>query len=209
MAEISHVVFDVDGTLADSRDSALLSLQQVVRELTGIEPPLSELQFSTGIPGEKALGQLGLYSPEALARWTELAGGLRHTITVFPGIFETLEALRGEGFELGIVSSRARGEYASEITPLGLDPYFPVRILVEDTALHKPDPEPMREYLRRTGAKPEETLYVGDTSYDMDCALGAGVGFAFAAWGAGQMLDGASHVLRRPEDLLSLVRLAG
>ena len=208
MAGITHVVFDVDGTLADSRDSALLSLQQVVRELTGTEPPLSELLFSTGIPGEKALERLGLYSPEALARWTELAGGLRHTITVFPGIFETLKTLRGEGFELGIVSSRARGEYASEITPLGLDPYFPIRILVEDTALHKPDPEPMLEYLRQTGARPNETLYVGDTSYDMDCAFGAGVDFAFAAWGAGQMLDGAPHVLQRPEDLILLIRQA-
>ena len=131
MLRFTHVVFDVDGTLVDSRMSALGSLQQVVGEYTGMVPPLEDLYFSTGIPGENALRQLGITDPAALVRWRELAGKLAYQITVFPGIVETLERLQGLGCALGIVSSRERGEYADEVTPLGLDPFFPVRILVE------------------------------------------------------------------------------
>lgn len=206
MLRFSHVVFDVDGTLVDSRMSALGSLQQVVGEYTGMVPPLEDLYFSTGIPGENALRQLGITDPAALVRWRELAGKLAYQITVFPGIVETLERLQDLGCALGIVSSRERGEYADEVTPLGLDPFFPVRILVEDTERHKPEPEPMLEYLRRTEAAPSETLYVGDTIYDMQCARSAGVDFVFATWGAGQAFSGAPHMLWQPDEIIPLVQ---
>lgn len=206
MLRFSHVVFDVDGTLVDSRMSALGSLQQVVGEYTGMVPPLEDLYFSTGIPGENALRQLGITDPAALVRWRELAGKLAYQITVFPGIVETLERLQDLGCALGIVSSRERGEYADEVTPLGLDPFFPVRILVEDTERHKPEPEPMLEYLRRTEVAPSETLYVGDTIYDMQCARSAGVDFVFATWGAGQAFSGAPHMLWQPDEIIPLVQ---
>ena len=206
MLKFTHVVFDVDGTLVDSRMSALGSLQQVVGEYTGTVPAIEDLYFSTGIPGENALRQLGITDPAALVRWRELAGKLADRIAVFPGIVETLERLQRLGCTLGIVSSRERGEYADEVTPLGLDPFFPVRILVEDTEQHKPEPEPMLEYLRRTGASAGEALYVGDTIYDMRCALGAGVDFALASWGAAQPVENAPHILQEPGDLESLVR---
>lgn len=206
MLRFTHVVFDVDGTLVDSRMSALGSLQQVVGEYTGMVPPLEDLYFSTGIPGENALRQLGITDPTALARWRELAGKLAYQITVFPGIVETLERLQDLGCALGIVSSRERGEYADEVTPLGLDPFFPVRVLVEDTERHKPEPEPMLEYLRRTEASPGETLYVGDTIYDMQCARAAGVDFAFATWGAGQAFSGAPHMLWQPDEIIPLAQ---
>ena len=47
----------------------------------------------------------------------------------------------------------------------------------------KPEPGPLLKYMERTGAKPSEVLYVGDTVYDMQCARGAGVDFALARWG--------------------------
>ena len=207
MLKYTHVVFDVDGTLVDSRMSALGSLQQVVGEYTGMIPPIEDLYFSTGIPGENALRQLCITDPAALVRWRELAGKLADRITIFPGIVKTLDLLQSLGCNLGIVSSRERGEYADEVTPLGLDPYFPVRILVEDTEQHKPEPEPMLEYLRRTGAAAEETLYVGDTIYDMKCALSASVDFALASWGAAQPVEDAPHVLQKAEDLAALVQI--
>ena len=56
-------------------------------------------------------------------------------------------------------------------------------ICADDTAEHKPEPGPLLKYMERTGAKPSEVLYVGDTVYDMQCARGAGVDFALARWG--------------------------
>jgi phosphoglycolate phosphatase-like HAD superfamily hydrolase len=72
----------------------------------------------------------------------------------------------------------------------------------------KPAPDPLLEIVRRAGARKEECLYVGDTVFDMRCAGGAGVDFAFAVWGLlfGEP-EGVQSVrkLVRPADLLDLV----
>lgn len=204
MAAFKHIVFDVDGTLIDSAESALRSLQQLVEEMTGAVPERDKLRFSMGLAGKVTLERLGIYSAEALDRWAELSGALADTITVYPGVREALERLRAAGAELGIVSSRNHGEYRDEVAPLGLDGFFGIKVLVEDTAEHKPTPAPILEYLRRAGIPASEALYVGDTDYDRQCAQRAGVAFAFATWGAANPVEGADFVLETPTDVLAV-----
>lgn len=204
MAAFKHIVFDVDGTLIDSAESALRSLQQLVEEMTGAVPERDELRFSMGLAGKVTLERLGIYSAEALDRWAELSGALADTITVYPGVREALEQLHAAGAKLGIVSSRNHGEYRDEVAPLGLDGFFGIKVLVEDTAEHKPTPAPMLEYLRRAGIPASEALYVGDTDYDRQCAQRAGVAFAFATWGAANPVEGADFVLETPADVLAV-----
>lgn len=204
MKQFDHVVFDVDGTLADTEESVLSSLAQIVQEETGKTLPRNELEFALGIPGKDALEKLGIYSQATLDRWCHVAASLKNTISVFPGLLEVIAKLADSGCNLGIVSSRARDEYAEEIAPLGFDTYFEHIILVEDTTEHKPAPAPMLEYLRRTGANPNNVIYVGDTVYDEQCATSAGVNFARAAWGSHQDIPNATYNLKTPNDLLAL-----
>lgn len=150
MKHFDHIVFDVDGTLADTEESVLSSLVQIVQEETGKTLPRHELDFALGIPGKDALEKLGIYSQATLDRWCQVAASFKSTISVFPGLLEVIATLADNGCKLGIVSSRARDEYAEEIAPLGFDKYFEHIILVEDTTEHKPAPAPMLEYLRRT-----------------------------------------------------------
>ena len=203
MKQFDHVVFDVDGTLADTEESVLSSLAQIVQEETGKTLPRNELEFALGIPGKDALVKLGIYSQATLDRWCHVAASFKSTISVFPGLLEVIAKLIDTGCHLGIVSSRARDEYAEEIAPLGFDRYFEHIILVEDTTEHKPAPEPMLEYLRRTGANPDSVIYVGDTVYDEQCATAAGVSFARAAWGSHQEIPNATYNLETPNDLLT------
>lgn len=204
MKQFDHVVFDVDGTLADTEESVLSSLAQIVQEETGKTLPQNELEFALGIPGKDALEKLGIYSQATLDRWCHVAASYKSTISVFPGLLEVIAKLADSGCNLGIVSSRARDEYAEEIAPLGFDRYFEHIILVEDTTEHKPAPAPMLEYLRRTGANPNSVIYVGDTIYDEQCATSAGVNFARAAWGSHQDIPNATYNLKTPNDLLTL-----
>ena len=154
MKHFDHIVFDVDGTLADTEESVLSSLVQIVQEETSKTLPRHELDFALGIPGKDALEKLGIYSQATLDRWCQVAASFKSTISVFPGLLEVIATLADSGCKLGIVSSRARDEYTKEIAPLGFDKYFEHIILVEDTIEHKPAPAPMLEYLRRTGANP-------------------------------------------------------
>lgn len=118
MKHFDHIVFDVDGTLADTEESVLSSLVQIVQEETSKTLPRHELDFALGIPGKDALEKLGIYSQATLDRWCQVAASFKSTISVFPGLLEVIATLADSGCKLGIVSSRARDEYAKEIAPL-------------------------------------------------------------------------------------------
>ena len=66
MKYFDYIVFDVDGTLADTEESVLSSLGQIIQEETGKTLPRHELEFALGIPGKNALEKLGVYSQATL-----------------------------------------------------------------------------------------------------------------------------------------------
>ena len=152
-----HVIFDIDGTLLDSEESVLLSLQETVLMKKGKHMETEELKFALGIPSEAALRRLG-FAEEELAEtvqfWGTLTPSYHKYMRIFPGIRETLTALKEKGIRLGIVTSRNRPEYEKDFLPFGLEPFFDTVICADDTIRHKPDGEPVREYLRRQKAQP-------------------------------------------------------
>lgn len=173
-----HFIFDVDGTLVDSEESVLASMQEMLELRTGKRVEKKELSFALGIPGEDALRRLHFPESEleeAMEQWLGLTSKYRKLIHVFPGIRETLAGLRRRGCRLGIVTSRTREEYETDVAPFGLSEYFDTIVCADDTQGHKPQGAPVREYLRRMKADPEEAVYIGDTVYDMLCAQDAGV----------------------------------
>ena len=186
MKTYKHLVFDIDGTIIDSAKINMLSLQETVKELRGDVMPLEDLYFSFGIPGVRAMEILGFPEPEkAVQVWIRnySACAERLGMPLFPGMREILERLRAKGASLGIITSKLREEYDEHFEKQGLLELFPWVVTASDTPKGKPYPDPMLEYLRRTGAAPEEVLYFGDTAYDMDCARSAGVDHALVLWG--------------------------
>ena len=82
-------------------------------------------------------------------------------------------------------------------------PYFSTVIFVEDSELPKPSPEPMLEYLKRTGANKRDVLYIGDSIYDFQCASNAGVEFGLALWGCNSVKHiQANYFFKTPKDIL-------
>ena len=186
MKTYKHLVFDIDGTIIDSAKINMLSLQETVKELRGDVMSLEDLYFSFGIPGVRAMEILGFPEPEkAVQVWIRnySACAERLGMPLFPGMREILERLREKGASLGIITSKLREEYDEHFEKQGLLELFPCVVTASDTPKGKPYPDPMLEYLRRTGAAPEEVLYFGDTAYDMDCARSAGVDHALVLWG--------------------------
>ena len=180
----THIVFDVDGTILDTEEAVLKSLQRTLEEI-GIKKEIHELTFCLGITGQAALEYLGvLHMEEVLNRWVIHLKECRDLIGVFDGMVPLLEKLKARGCTLGIVTSRLTKEYEADFDAFGLLGYFDTAVCVEDTELHKPSGEPMECYVRKTGAKKEEVLYIGDSRYDMECAKNAGVDCALALWGA-------------------------
>jgi HAD superfamily hydrolase (TIGR01549 family) len=179
----SHTVFDVDGTLVDTDEAILSSLQITVQQLTGTTIRQEDLYFALGIPGEAALRQLGIQNIMTADQiWEEHYARSAASCKLYPHINEAILRLSGHGLRLGIVTSRSREEYVRDSLLDPLRPYFDLVICKEDSKKHKPDPEPMLTYISRTGANPTEILYVGDTRYDMQCARRACADSALALW---------------------------
>lgn len=196
----SHIVFDVDGTLIDTFYSNMQSLQDTLQELTGEARPLEELGRFFGIPGMETARQLGLSDPAgAVALWEENLRRYRHTDRVYDGVPELLEALRQAGRSLGIVTSRTRAEFDADVSALPIARYFRTVVTASDTVRHKPYPDPLLEYICRTGCEKEQVLFIGDSAYDMQCAAAAGAASGLAGWGAAA-LQPCTHVFRTPAD---------
>lgn len=183
MKTYRHLVFDIDGTLIDTENAVLHSLQKALRR-EHIDMPLSQLRFSLGIPGSEALKRFDLPDrQETLDYWDACFRDFLDEIRPFDGIVELLKRLRERGVRLGVVTSKTRIELAQDFLALGLESYFEVIVTADETVRHKPDGEPMLKYLELAQAQKTETLYIGDSGYDLDCARNAGCDSALAMWG--------------------------
>ena len=179
-----HIIFDVDGTLIDTEQAVLLSLQDTMLELENKHYEFSELRFVLGIPGETALKQLGISDTlKSNHVWNEKLKKYFHTVSLFPGIAELIGELSTSGIRLGIITSKNQIEFKQDFIPFGLADYFDIIICVEDSERPKPFPDPMFSYLKKAGINSSDALYIGDTAYDRECASAAGADFGLALWG--------------------------
>ena len=211
MKTYKHLVFDIDGTLADTEIIHVVSLQQTIRDLKGKEIAAEELAFTLGMPGIPTMEALGFEEPEkAFEAWDEryMECSKQMGVTLFPGVKEVLEQLEKADVSLGILTSKAPNEYEFSFLDYGYGRYFSCAVLAGDTPHGKPHPDPMLEYMKRTGAKPEEVLYIGDTPYDMQCANAAGTECALALWGCANpdSVENATYRLEKIEDVLEFIK---
>lgn len=110
----------------------------------------------------------------------EIAGrslrGYLERVAPFPDAIETLEALRSQGFRLGMVTNGSSDTQREKIGRWKLAPYFDEIVIESEFGRGKPDPGVFRQALAGTGAAPEEAWMVGDNLYaDIGGARGVGV----------------------------------
>lgn len=207
------LIFDIDGTLLDTKRALLLALQKTVLEVQGAVRTAEELDFFFGLPGVVTLTRLGFDDPAAgVQLWISHIAEFHSEMRLFDSVREVMDELRtrctANGVRMGVVTSKLRNELDADFAAFDLFRYFDFIVCASDTTKHKPHPEPMLHYLAVSGANPATAIYIGDTAYDMQCAFGGGVSFALASWGAAGMPDDvrrqATVQLASPADLLTL-----
>jgi pyrophosphatase PpaX len=185
-AGFDPILLDLDGTVIDSVALIRESHRHAVRTVLGRELPDEVLVANVGRP---LLEQMEAFSP---ARAEELLRAYRdwnhaHTaelLMAYEGLDEVLAALRAAGRRLGIVTSKSHRtvELAWDVLP-ALRAFFDVVIAAEDTAHHKPHPEPVLLALDRLGGAADGACYVGDSPFDLRAGRAADVATIAVTWG--------------------------
>lgn len=201
------LIFDIDGTIIDTEKAVISSLQKLLKAETGIDYPADELSFVLGIPGSVSLKQLNIVDTEkACEKWNNYMKEFYNDIRVFPDLEEIIKHLNDLKIKTGIVTSKTKQELIDDFNPFGLHDYFNYIVCADDTNKHKPHPEPILKCLEISKTSPSEAIYIGDTSYDMQCAQSAGVDFALALWGTKDSNLNAKIRLNHPKEILDIVK---
>jgi len=203
------ILFDVDGTLIDTEKTIIKSWQKTLKDVLNIEPEAEELFYILGIPGTKAVEKYSnssQQSKELLELWEKNDHQMFHYSQLFDGITSMLQQLSSKDIKLGIVTSRTNPEMQLVLDNFELKKYFDTFITASKTKLHKPNPEPILKAIETLQVDPAETLYIGDSIYDFQCARNAKVEFALASWGAknNPEFSKVDYLLKNPSDLIKL-----
>jgi HAD superfamily hydrolase (TIGR01509 family) len=208
---IETVVFDVDGTLTDSNGAHAGTWTQAFRE-HGVAVDEQEIRRLIGMGGDKLIPAVahvdeGSETGKAIAaRKKELFNALLPTLGPTPGARELLEYLRARGIDLVIATSADDREVKALLLRAGVDELVPERSSKDDADRSKPDPDIVQAALTRAQARPELTLMVGDTPYDVEAARRAGIDAVALRcggyWSDGD-LRGAVEIFDDPAALLA------
>jgi len=188
MHRYRFVVFDWDGTLADSTAIIASALQHACRDVGEPEPTEADARFVIGLGLADALRHV---APRLAAeRHRELAVRYRHhyfaqapSIPLFAGVREMLAEMNDAGHLLGVATGKSRAGLDHALDQQDLRHFF-VATRCADEGFPKPHPGMLLELMSLVGADPAETLMIGDTTHDLELARNAGVAALAVAYGA-------------------------
>ena len=211
------IVFDLDGTLVDSRRDIAESANALL-ETFGARPLSEETigrMVGTGAATlvARAFAAAGIERPaDALDRFLAIydARLLKYT-RPYPRIPEVLETLAART-PLAVLTNKPLAATRSILFGLGLDRYFDDEAIVggDGPFARKPDPAGLRHLASRAGVSPSATLLVGDSIVDWQAARNASTGVCLARYGFGfegfpvDELGPSDRLIEAPSDLLTL-----
>ncbi len=180
------ILFDLDGTLLDTTELIETSFEYTFSVVKGISVPWDQLYQFWGRPlleqmrlfaddEQQALKMVEVYREHNHAHHDALA-------KVTPGALATLKALKKAGKSIGVVTSKNTDSAWRGLRLFELDGYVETLVGADQTAAHKPEPEPVFLALERLQYSPERALMIGDSPYDIEAGLRAGTATAGLNW---------------------------
>ncbi len=174
MADIRAVIFDMDGTLLDSREFIYRAFEDVLgaRDITVTREEINR------IVGKPVKAMYAALSPSLDTDEMELRHFEHHAqnmelLRLYDGAVELLEALQAEGYKLGIFTGINQIVH-ERLGQFKIDRYFESIVDTTRYTAHKPDPEGLLLAMRELGVTdPAEVVYVGDGITDMGAGVAA------------------------------------
>jgi pyrophosphatase PpaX len=210
---IRAVLYDFDGTLADSTELIMRCYRYTMSAHLGRVPPDEEWLSGFGMTLETQLRRFARDEAEAarmLDTYRDYQNGIHdELLRPFPGAAETVAELDRRGYRLAIVTSKHRRSAMRGMELCGIVSHFDAIVTPEDVTEPKPHPEPVLFALEKLGVAPGEALFVGDSPHDIASGKAAGTRTAGALWGpfprAALEAAGPDVFLHAQDDVLRLL----
>ena len=200
------IVFDLDGTLVDSRAHIARAVRETARIAGLPEPSAAAIPRVIGLSLHEALSLL--FPGSTPATLTELHAVYRrifaawraqgeHHEPLFDGSHDIIAELEGRGFVLGIATGKGRGGVDYILDKHRLTGRF-ATIQTPDIAPGKPDPTMLHQAMADTGVGPARTIMVGDTTFDMAMAGAAktqALGVSWGNHGPNELRESGAHAV--------------
>lgn len=220
-----HIAFDFDGTLVDTEELIYRSWQAVFKKYTGEENE-SEKIYKTF--GETVAYSMDNFFPQDDNNYEKITyfrdfqkQNQDRYIKEFDGIGKLLKYLKDEKYLLSVVTSRKAKTTYEYLEKFKLRKFFDVIITCDDVKEHKPAPEPLLKaierlsYMASTDINKRETIMIGDTYFDIDCAYNAGVCSVLACWDNNKTRNNIKYfanrpdyIIEKPEELIGVIKNA-
>ncbi|HLR65576.1 MAG TPA: HAD family hydrolase [Virgibacillus sp.] len=172
------IIFDFDGTLADTLPICFYAFQTVFKEFDNIDMTTDEVKAMFG-PSETGIIRENLTHPDqnkAIELYYEKYNEQHREFVVDnQKINDLLLSLKDEGYKLGIVTGKAKRSLFISLEHLHMNDLFDVIITGDDVSNPKPHPEGVHKALKQLGVKSTEAVYLGDSNADILAGKQAGV----------------------------------
>ena len=203
------VVFDLDGTLADTSGDLIAAANSCFRDMGEGDVLVHAEDAGTALRGGRAMLTLGMqklgraddaatidrYYPVLLDAYRREID--THTI-LYPGAMEAVAALKAAGYRVAICTNKPEALAELLLTRLGVRDAFEAMLGADSLAVRKPDPEHLFETARRAGGDPAQCVLIGDSDTDRNTARAAGVPCVLVTFGP----SGEDMAALEPEALL-------
>lgn len=208
MPSICFAVFDLDGTLIDSRRDLADSVNEMLAGYGA--PPLGDDHVASMVGCgaatlvKRAITAAGVDAPadDALARFLGAYDErLTHHTRPYDGIPRVLDDLHGHRIAMALLTNKPLGQSVKILGTFGLSKYFQWIVGGDGPLPRKPAPDGMRFLMRQASAGPGDTVLIGDSRIDLQTSRNAGVRMCLARYGFG-FADLAAGDLRGDESLV-------
>ena len=207
-------LFDLDGTLIDSEHGIIACVKHALAKLDVPAPPQEELRGWIGPPLRHSFAPLLDHDPVRIEAAVDHYHERFHTDgwrehDIYPGIESLIERLLAAGHQLAVVTSKPQRHAAPIIAHLPFGDAF-LRLYGPDpNSAHSEKASMIAAALADFGARPEDTVMIGDRRFDIEGALANHVRGIGVLWGFGSRAEleqaGASAVAATPDELAGLL----
>ena len=204
MTDLRLAIWDVDGTIVDSRETIHNVMVEAFRQSGLVPPEYDDTRRIVGLSLHEACAQLAPgASAEDIDRlvtdyrntWVRARARPDFHQPLYEGALETLEALRDEGWLIAMATGKTRAGIASLFKLHQLEHFFDT-IWCADDGPGKPHPHMVQQAMGTLGVAPGASLMIGDAIHDIAMGRAAGVRTLGVSWGFGaahELEDAGAH----------------